>query len=68
MNHVPCNNLNLIVQFILCLPGTNAATERVFSLVNDLWTEKKSQIKVETLKDLLQVKCTCKCHVENFMK
>ena len=30
-----------LVQFILCLPGTNASTERVFSHMNKIWTSEK---------------------------
>lgn len=39
-----------------CFPGTNAATERVFSLMNDLWTSEKFRMKVETVKAILTVK------------
>lgn len=55
-NFVPCNNLKKIVEFALCLPGTNAPTERIFSMVNKLWTTEKTQLTVETLKAILTVK------------
>jgi hypothetical protein len=45
-----------IVQFALALPGTNAPVERVFSIMNDMWTGDKSQMKAETVKSMLQVR------------
>ncbi|KAL0901818.1 hypothetical protein ABMA27_006985 [Loxostege sticticalis] len=53
---IPIKNCLLIVQYLLCLPGTNAPTERVFSLMNALWTSEKSSLKVETLRALLVLK------------
>ena len=35
---IPCANVFKMVEFCLNLPGTNAATERVFSLMNDVCT------------------------------
>jgi hypothetical protein len=29
-NHVPVSNVLKLAEFLFCLPGTNAATERVF--------------------------------------
>lgn len=45
-----------IIEFILCLPGTNSSVERVFSEMNKTWTEDKSALSVETLKAVLMVK------------
>jgi hypothetical protein len=42
-----------LVQFALALPGTNAPIERVFSLMNDMWTDAKTQLTTETLKSML---------------
>lgn len=44
------------MEYALSLPGTNAATERVFSTVNQVWTSEKSKLSVETLKTILCVK------------
>ena len=49
-------NIKIIVQFFLTLPGTNASTERVFSVMNNVWTDAKSQLSVETLKNILITK------------
>ena len=35
-------------EFFFCFPGTNAATERVFSIMNNFWTSDKTQLKVDT--------------------
>ncbi|XP_055524117.1 uncharacterized protein LOC129717880 isoform X1 [Wyeomyia smithii] len=55
-NNIPFNNLKKIVEFALCLPGTNAVTERIFSVVNKIWTTEKTQLSVETLKAMLQLR------------
>jgi hypothetical protein len=55
--NITYTNLLKVVEFGLCLPGTNAPTERVFSLMNILWDTNKTQMKLETLKSLLITKC-----------
>lgn len=49
-----------IVQYGFTVPITNASAERVFSLVNKVWTEDKSNINMETLKHGLQLKFNSK--------
>ena len=67
-NEIPFQNIKKLVEFALCLPGTNAATERVFSTMNKLWTSEKSQLSVETLKAILQVKTNLGNSCEEFHK
>lgn len=55
-NSIPFHNCLLLVQYIFCLPGTNAPTERIFSLMNALWTSEKTNMKVETVRAMLHVK------------
>lgn len=57
--------MKLVAEFALCLPGTNAPTERVFSLINT-WTPDKSQLKVDTLKHMLVVKGNFSDLCDNF--
>ena len=45
-----------LVQFALALPGTNAPVERVFSLMNDLWTEDKYHMTPDTVASILLVR------------
>jgi hypothetical protein len=44
------------LQFSFAIPGTSAAIERVFSIINDLWTDRKSCFLVETIKDVIVTK------------
>lgn len=55
-NEVPCNNLCKVVEFFLCLPGSNAPTERCFSIMNKLWSKEKTQLQAETLESQMIVK------------
>lgn len=55
-NNVPYNHIIKIISYIFCLPGTSAPVERVFSLINDIWTSDKTQLSVQTLRDLLYVR------------
>lgn len=55
-NDVPCNNIKAIVEYSMCLPGTNAPVERVFSLMNKMWTAEKTQLHLTTLRAMLMLK------------
>ncbi|XP_036320408.1 uncharacterized protein LOC118734840 [Rhagoletis pomonella] len=56
-NSIPFQNILKIVEFNLCLPGSNAPTERVFSILNNISTDEKSQMKIETVKSILITRC-----------
>ena len=53
-----CKHLKHIVSFALTIPGTNAAVERIFSLVNALWTDEKNRFSLESVKAMIITK-TC---------
>jgi hypothetical protein len=55
-NYLPCSIVLKLVEFLFCLPGANAATERVFSLMNSTWTSGKTQLGVDTLKAVIVTK------------
>lgn len=55
-NHIAFNNTCKLIEFALCLPGTNAPVERIFSLVNNMWTSDKTQLSVSTLQASIAVK------------
>jgi len=53
-----CANIDLknrkkIVDFLLCIPGTSASVERVFSQMNCLWTDQKNRLNIVTVKAML---------------
>lgn len=58
----------LLVQFALALPGTNAPVERVFSIMNDMWTEDKSQMAPETVQSILLVRVNMQMNCIDFHK
>jgi hypothetical protein len=49
-------NISTVVEFSLSPSGTNAAVERVFSLVNALWTDERNRLEVSTVKSIVLVK------------
>jgi hypothetical protein len=49
-------NISTVVDLSLSLPGTNAAGERVFSLVNALWMDERILLEVSTVKSIVLVK------------
>lgn len=51
-NEIKVPNLNMFLEFVLSLPGTNASVERAFSLINNFWTSEKSQMSIECVKAL----------------
>lgn len=58
--HCDYDELAAIIEYILCMPGSTASVERVFSAMNKTWTEEKTRLKFETLKDILAVKVNLK--------
>jgi hypothetical protein len=49
-------NISTVVEFSLSLPGTNAAVERVLSLVHALWTDETNRLEVSTVESVVLVK------------
>jgi hypothetical protein len=49
-------NISTVVEVSLSLPGTNAVGERVFSLVNALWTDERNRLELSTVKSIVLVK------------
>ena len=42
-------NLRTLSAVLMCLPGSNAPVERIFSQMNALWTDEKNRFLVETI-------------------
>lgn len=68
LNKADCEfkEMATIVEYILCLPGTSASVERIFSAVNKTWTSDKTRLDVQTLKAILTVKCNLKYKCVDF--
>lgn len=68
MNHIQYTNLMKLSQLIMCLPGSNAPVERIFSTMNLIWTDQKNRLKVETVKAILSVKTNFNMSCDEFSK
>ena len=71
-SHIKVDNVFEMLEFVLCIPGTTASVERIFSLMNMYWSEEKSCLNEETLKAVLVVKTyfsqTCSEFYDYLMK
>lgn len=55
-----------VVEFTMCLPGTSAPVERVFSIMNNMWSTEKSRLHISTLSAMLMVKINFDHSCEEF--
>lgn len=67
-NEIPPTNLAKLASVVICLPGSNAPVERVFSLMNDVWTAERNRFNVCTVKALLTVKTNFNLTCQGFME
>jgi hypothetical protein len=51
----PYLKLQRLAEISLCLPGSNASVERVFSTMNLIWTSQRSKLCLQTVKSMLTV-------------
>ena len=65
-NDISHSQVLKIISFVLCIPGTNAVVKRIFSMMNDVWTNEKTQLSVDTLKGLLMIKANFKQSCSEF--
>jgi len=40
-----------ISQYFFCIPGHNANTERIFSLISSQWTKERNRLSIESIRD-----------------
>lgn len=67
-NDIPHANLARLVSVVMCLPGSNAPVERVFSQMNDIWTDGRNRFTVPSIKAILIVKTNINLPCEKFME
>jgi hypothetical protein len=48
-NNMLRGNMKKFVELLLCLPGSNAAIEKVFSHIHYIWSQVMSKFHVETI-------------------
>jgi len=66
--NISYNNVFKIIEFCICLPGSNAPVERVFSIMANIWTKEKSQLSIETLRSLLITRCNYEMNCLEFFE
>ena len=49
-------NFQKLIEFILCLPGTLAPVEGIFSIINNMWSDYRSKMLEQNVKVFI----TCK--------
>jgi hypothetical protein len=64
-NYVPHGNMKKGV-VLLCLAGSNASIESVFSRMNYIWSERKSLFHVDTIQAILAMKTNTDLSCEAF--
>jgi hypothetical protein len=47
---VSLDNLLILAEFLLCLPGSNVSVERIFSLMNIYWYDEKNRASLSLLR------------------
>ena len=48
--------LSVLMQAVLCVPHSNAASERVFSMLKKIYTEQRSELCSDSINSLLSIK------------
>jgi hypothetical protein len=55
-----------IVEVILCLPGSTAPVERIFSVMITMWAKEKCRLSAEMMRAMLVVRQNCVMECEKF--
>ncbi|XP_055308702.1 uncharacterized protein LOC129572711 [Sitodiplosis mosellana] len=63
---LPFNKFAILIEYAFTIPGANLVCERLFSLVTNYWTDKKSRLTIDTLKSWLQAKFNMTMTCEQF--
>lgn len=67
-NNIAAANLSKTVEYAFCLPGTSAPVERVFSIMNNAWTDDRGLMKESTVKGLMMCTINIGLSCEEFFK
>lgn len=61
-------NLAMLVEIGFALPGTSTEAERLFSIINNIWTTEKGQMQLPTLEAMLDIRFNCEMSCNEFYK
>lgn len=67
-HNIPHDQFGVIIEFILCFPGTSAPVERVFAKAKKIWKQESSSLQISTLNSILHVKCNMEWTCLEFFK
>ncbi len=67
-NDIQHTNLSKLSSVIMCLPGSNAPVERVFSQMNDTLISSRNRFTVSTIKSMLIVRTNFNLSCQEFME
>ena len=61
-------NFQNFIEFIFCLPGTLAPVERIFSIMNNMWSDHRSKMLEQNVKALITYKINSNLSCCDFYK
>lgn len=53
-------NLEKLVEIAFSLPGSSTEVERLFSIINNVWTTEKGQMELSTLDAMINIRFNSK--------
>ena len=59
--------LKIIIETVLAIPVSNAFTERIFSIVNNLWTDERNKLSNDLVKAELCIKLNYSMNCTEFV-
>lgn len=67
-NSARLTNMEKLVEFAFCIPGTSMEVERIFSLIKQAWTDQKSCLDISTLNAIITLQYNIKMSCNEFFK
>lgn len=64
--NIEYQNIFKLVEFGMCLPGTSAPVERVFSIMGNVWCAERGRMSISVVRELLNIKVNSKLSCVDF--
>lgn len=61
-------SLHKLVEYAFVLPGTSAEAERIFSIINNIWTDDRNNLGLETLNSLISIQYNSQLKCSDFFE